>query len=97
MIQKLASEVQLDGAGLTALYAVLKIKFLNRIMEDEIRSQAELLVKETGNPTKGYRNGYKKRTLTTMEGTLSLNKPQLRNAVFETQIFERYSRVEKAF
>jgi len=97
MIQRLASEAQLDGVGLTALYAVMKTKLLNQIMEEEIRAQAELLVKETGDPTKGYRNGYKNRTLTTMEGKLVLKKPQLRNSVFETQVFERYSRVEKAF
>jgi len=45
---------------------------------------------------KAYRNGYKKRTLKTRYGTLELLKPQLREFPFQAQVFERYSRVEKA-
>ena len=45
---------------------------------------------------KAHRNGYRKRTLKTRYGTLELLKPQLREFPFQTQVFERYSRVEKA-
>ena len=45
---------------------------------------------------KGYRNGSRKRTLKTSDGKLELKKPQIREFPFETKVFERYSRVEKA-
>jgi len=45
---------------------------------------------------KAHRNGYRKRALKTRYGTLELLKPQLREFPFQTQVFERYSRVEKA-
>ena len=35
-------------------------------------------------------------TLKTRHGKLTLNKPELRDISFTTQVFERYSRVEKA-
>jgi transposase-like protein len=34
--------------------------------------------------------------LKTLEGNLELNKPQIREFLFKTNVFERYSRVEKA-
>jgi hypothetical protein len=45
---------------------------------------------------KALRNGYKSRTLKTRYGETTLQKPQFRNMPFETQIFGKYSRVEKA-
>jgi transposase-like protein len=45
---------------------------------------------------KAYRNGYKERSLKTRVGELKLKKPQFREISFETRVFERYSRVEKA-
>ena len=45
---------------------------------------------------KATRNGYKSRTLLTKYGELELLKPQFREFSFETQVFDKYSRVEKA-
>lgn len=45
---------------------------------------------------KGYRNGYKPRTLITRVGTLNLLVPQDRDGTFSTSLFERYQRSEKA-
>ncbi|MBI3659774.1 IS256 family transposase [Candidatus Acetothermia bacterium] len=45
---------------------------------------------------RGYRNGYKPRTLTTRLGTLELQVPQDREGRFSTQLFDRYQRSEQA-
>jgi putative transposase len=45
---------------------------------------------------KAHRNGYKERSLKTRVGELRLKKPQFREIPFETKVFDRYSRVEKA-
>jgi len=45
---------------------------------------------------KGYRNGSRTRKLETVNGELKLKKPQIREFPFETKVFDRYSRVEKA-
>ena len=45
---------------------------------------------------KALRNGYKERSLKTRAGELKLKKPQFREISFETKVFERYSRVERA-
>ena len=45
---------------------------------------------------KAHRNGYKERSLKTRVGELKLKKPQFREISFETKVFDRYSRVEKA-
>jgi len=51
---------------------------------------------ERTNSREAHRNGYRTRTLKTRYGTLQLLKPQLREFPFQTQVFDRYSRVEKA-
>jgi putative transposase len=43
-----------------------------------------------------HRNGYKERSLKTRIGDIKLRKPQFREYPFETKVFDRYSRVEKA-
>jgi putative transposase len=45
---------------------------------------------------KGYRNGSRTRKLKTVNGELELKKSQIREFPFETKVFDRYSRVEKA-
>ena len=70
--------------------------FLNNVMEMEVEQQANASLYERCGRRKAYRNGYKPRTLNTVNGTLSLSKPQLRGQSFETQVFDRYSRVEKS-
>ena len=58
---------------------------------DERRSSS------TGRSTRrAHRNGYRQRSLKTRYGEVTLLKPQLREFPFETKIFKRYSRTEKA-
>jgi putative transposase len=46
---------------------------------------------------RGYRSGYYERSLITRVGKLELRVPQDRDGRFSTEVFERYSRVERAF
>lgn len=70
--------------------------FLNLVMEEEALLQAGAQRYERTASRKGSRNGYKPRTLLTKYGELELLKPQFREFPFETQVFEKYSRVEKS-
>jgi transposase-like protein len=65
-------------------------------MEEEALLQAGAKRYERTDSRKASRNGYKPRTLHTKHGELELLKPQFREFPFETQVFEKYSRVEKA-
>ena len=71
--------------------------FLNLVMEEEALLQAGAKRYERTDSRKASRNGYKPRTLHTKHGELELLKPQFREFPFETQVFEKYSRVEKPF
>ena len=70
--------------------------FLNSVMEEEARIQVSSLPYERTEERKGHRNGSRTRKLKTVDGALELNKPQIREFPFETKVFDRYSRVEKA-
>jgi putative transposase len=70
--------------------------FLNRLMEEEACVQAGADRYERTDGRIAHRNGYKERTLMTREGPVVLQKPQLREVPFETCVFDRYDRVEKA-
>ena len=70
--------------------------FLNLVMEEEALLQSGAQRYERTDSRKASRNGYKPRTLLTKYGELKLLKPQFREFPFETQVFEKYSRVEKA-
>ena len=70
--------------------------FLNLVMEEEALLQAGAQRYERTASRKASRNGYKPRTLLTKYGELELLKPQFREFPFETQVFEKYSRVEKS-
>jgi transposase-like protein len=70
--------------------------FLNRLMEEEALVQAGADRYERTDGRIAHRNGYKERTLMTREGPVVLKKPQLREIPFETCVFDRYDRVEKA-
>jgi transposase-like protein len=51
---------------------------------------------ERNGERRGWRNGYKPRTLKTRVGTLDLMVPKDRDGEFQTELFERYQRSEKA-
>lgn len=70
--------------------------FLNQAMLQEALQQTGATPYERTDARKAHRNGYKDRSLKTRYGDLALRKPQFREFPFETQIFGRYARVEKA-
>jgi transposase-like protein len=70
--------------------------FLNLVMQFEAMEQINAEPYERVESRKAHRNGYKERSLKTRLGELKLKKPQFREIPFETKVFDRYSRVEKA-
>lgn len=70
--------------------------FLNMVMQLEAIQQSGAEPYERNDERTGYRNGYKKRSLKTRVGEISLNKPQFREKAFNSRIFDKYSRVERA-
>lgn len=70
--------------------------FLNDVMNEEVAQQAGVPRYVRSHARRAHRNGYRQRTLKTRFGELSLLKPQLRELPFETKVFDRYSRTEKA-
>jgi transposase-like protein len=70
--------------------------FLNDVMNEEVAQQAGVPRYARSSTRRAHRNGYRSRSLKTRFGELSLLKPQLREIPFETRVFERYSRTEKA-
>jgi putative transposase len=74
----------------------LLIWFLNLVMQLEALQQVGAEPYQRIDTRKAHRNGYKERTLKTRVGEITLQKPQFREFPFETEVFGRYSRVEKA-
>ena len=70
--------------------------FLNLVMQLEALQQAGAEPYQRVESRKAHRNGYKERSLKTRCGEITLKKPQFRDIPFETKVFDRYSRVEKA-
>lgn len=70
--------------------------FLNDVMNKEVAQQAGVLRYARSSKRRAHRNGYRHRSLKTRYGEVRLLKPQLREFSFETKIFDRYSRTEKA-
>ena len=70
--------------------------FLNLVMQNEALKQLGAEPYQHTKTRKAHRNGYKGRSLKTRVGEITLQKPQFREFSFETKVFERYSRVEKA-
>jgi len=70
--------------------------FLNLVMQMEANEQAGANPYERTDARKANRNGYKDRSLKTRYGEITLNKPHFREFPFETEVFGKYSRVEKA-
>jgi putative transposase len=70
--------------------------FLNLVMQLEAMQQAGAEPYQRAESRKAHRNRYKDRSLKTRVGEIQLKKPQFREIAFETKVFARYSRVEKA-
>ena len=70
--------------------------FLNLVMQFEAMEQIDAEPYQRVGSRKAHRNGYKERSLKTRVGELKLKKPQFREIPFQTKVFDRYSRVERA-
>lgn len=96
-ISKLTENI--DELGFSSAFLskdLLKI-VLQEIMQNEIATFLNAEKSKRTTKRKGYRNGTYIRTLVTTVGKLKLQVPRDRNGEFQTQIFERFARAEKAF
>lgn len=69
---------------------------VQQVLEEEITVFLGAESHERTEERRGYRNGYKPRTLKTRVGRLELMVPKDREGRFRTELFERYQRSEKA-
>jgi transposase-like protein len=70
--------------------------FLNQVMQQEASNQIKARPYERTDQRRAQRNGIRKRSLKTIQGEVILDKPQFREVPFRTQVFDKYSRVEKS-
>src|SRR5262249_39376840 len=75
-------------------------ELIRRTVQETLETQMTELVgaakSERSDGRKGYRSGYYERSLITRMGKLEIRVPQDRDGRFSTDLFERYSRAEKA-
>ena len=70
--------------------------FWQNLLEEEMKQHLQAHLYQRTEKRRGYRNGYKPRRLKTRVGTLELLVPQDRDGQFQTELFDRYQRSEKA-
>jgi transposase-like protein len=70
---------------------------VQEILEAEMTEAVGAAKGQRSATRRGYRSGYYERGLVTRVGKLELRVPQDRDGRFSTEVFERYSRVERAF
>ena len=71
-------------------------KVLQELIDSEMEEHLSAGPYERTESRKGYRNGSYPRTLKTRVGKIELQVPRDREGVFQTAIFDRYQRSEKA-
>jgi len=76
--------------------AVLLEPILNQILQAEMTEHLGAEPGEQADDRRGYRNGSYQRKLTTRVGTIELEVPRDREGTFQTALFQRYQRSEKA-
>jgi len=76
--------------------AVLLEPILNQILQAEMTEHLKATPGEQTDDRRGYRNGTYERKLTTRVGTIELEVPRDREGTFQTALFQRYQRSEKA-
>jgi len=76
--------------------AVLLEPILNQILQAEMTEHLGAEPGEQTDDRRGYRNGTYQRKLTTRVGTIELEVPRDREGTFQTALFQRYQRSEKA-
>jgi len=75
---------------------VLLQTVMNEILQAEMTEHLGAEPGEQTDQRQGYRNGSYERNLTTRIGSLKLEVPRDRDGTFQTELFERYQRSEKA-
>ena len=76
--------------------AVLMESMLNQVLQSEMTDHLGAASEERTDDRRGYRNGSYERELTTRVGRLELEVPRDREGTFQTELFARYQRSEKA-
>lgn len=76
--------------------AALLEPILNQILQAEMTDHLGAEPGERTDERQGYRNGSYQRQLTTRVGRLELEVPRDRDGTFQTELFQRYQRSEKA-
>lgn len=69
---------------------------LQEVLEAEMTEHLGAAKHERAATRRGYRSGYYSRSLVTRVGKIELRVPQDRDGNFQTEVFERYQRSEKA-
>jgi len=69
---------------------------IQQVLEEELTAFLKAEPYTRTEERRGYRNGYKPRTLKTRVGRLELMVPKDREGRFQTELFEKYQRNEKA-
>jgi len=81
-----------DGTVLSVLLEAM----LNQVLQAEMTEHLGAAPGERTSRRRGHRNGSYQRQLTTRVGTVELEVPRDRAGTFQTELFERYQRSEKA-
>jgi len=76
--------------------AALLEPILNQLLQAEMTEHLSAEPGERTSSRRGWRNGSYERQLTTRVGTFTLEVPRDREGTFQTALFERYQRSEKA-
>ncbi len=69
---------------------------LNQLLQAEMTEHVQAAPNERTDNRRGYRNGHYQRQLTTRVGTLELEVPRDREGRFQSELFDRFQRSEKA-
>ena len=85
-----------DGLGGEDFLRDLVQRTVQQVLEAEMTSFLGAETYQRNDVRRGWRNGYKPRTLKTRVGELELMVPKDRDGQFQTELFERYQRSEKA-
>src|ERR1035437_7191822 len=85
-----------EGLGGEDFLRDLVQRTVQQVLEAEMTSFLGAETYQRNEVRRGWRNGYKPRTLKTRVGELELMVPKDRDGQFQTELFERYQRSEKA-
>ena len=86
-----------EGLGGEDFLRELVQRTVQQVLEAEMTSFLGAETYQRNDARRGWRNGFKPRTLKTRVGELELMVPKDRDGQFQTELFERYQRSEKAF